>query len=134
MNQNTDEPMLRHDQVKLLLPQVERIISQDVEESVILGACHWNLNHLADEIGHYRATSATLRIEMRYVWNRHVVSKVQHIVPISIAIQCSRSESRSTELTPILVDTCGPPPELIVFCKQAPVVIQIMDVYLKAAI
>ena len=50
---------------ELLLPHVDRVIVQDVEQGVILDRRDRKLQNPSDEIRHHGATTAALGIEMR---------------------------------------------------------------------
>jgi hypothetical protein len=54
---------------------------------VILRAGYGEFDNVAYEVGHHRAASAALRIEVSNVGYRHVVRKVEGIVPVCIAVE-----------------------------------------------
>jgi hypothetical protein len=68
------------------LPQIDSVLAQDVEQSVVLCGGHRKFEDVADEIGEDRAASPTLRIQVTDVGRRHVIFELQRIIPVQISI------------------------------------------------
>src|SRR5438045_9127566 len=62
--------------LELLLPHVDRVIVQDVEQGVILDRRDRKLESPSDEIRHHGATTTALRSEMRQVRPRPLLREL----------------------------------------------------------
>ncbi len=105
-----------------------RIIIQDVEQRVVLDGRQRQLQDIADEIRHHRAASAALRLEMRGVRNRHVVRKLKGVEPRLLAVHRARAEAIAAEFARVVVDALGLAQERVLVGKQAPIVIQVVQI------
>src|SRR5258708_13322465 len=74
------------DESQLFLPKVQRIVIQNMKERIILSGSERKLEDFANEIRHNRATATAQWFQMGDVWNRHVVRKVQRIIPVFISL------------------------------------------------
>src|SRR6266478_2059913 len=66
MDDEVHQSVLFHDQIDLLLPQIYRIVIQDVEQRIVLGCGDRHLQNLAVEVRHDGTTSTALRVQMRH--------------------------------------------------------------------
>src|SRR4051794_37118725 len=96
MNHETHQAVLLQNQVRLPLPQFNRIVAQYMEEAIVLRGGHGQFEDLPNEVRHNGAAAAPLRVQMGYVWNRHVIGKIQSIVPVDIPVQTGRAKSPSS--------------------------------------
>ena len=67
MNDEADEAVLFQNQFGLRLPQINRVLFENVQEHVILNRSYGQLEHFSDEVRHDCAASAGLRVQTRGV-------------------------------------------------------------------
>src|SRR5277367_2956588 len=123
MNDNTDQAMLFHDHVDLLLPQIDGIVIENVEQGVILSGGDRQLQNLTHEERHDGAAPSALRVQMRDIGHRHVVRELQGVKPLLPSIQNRSSKSGSAKSPLISVDFECAPLKLVLVAKQLSVVI-----------
>src|SRR2546426_8938399 len=99
--------MLLANEGDLPLPEINRIIIQDMKERVILSCGEGQLQNFVDKEGHYGAAAAPLGIQMRDIGNRHVVGKIQRVEPLWIAVERTGAETDRSEFLPKPVDRYG---------------------------
>jgi hypothetical protein len=75
------------DGTELLFPKSYRTLMEDMEEGIVLRQGNRNFQYIANEVGCNSATAAALRVEMRYVRNRHVESEVEFAVPVKVTVK-----------------------------------------------
>src|SRR5271154_4883482 len=107
MRNETDKSVSFPDQGNLLLPEINRIVIQYLEQRIVLASGQRNLQYLADKVRKDCTAAAALRFQVRYVWHGHVVGKLVGVVPIEIAIHDSRAEALRAEFLDVLVDFPG---------------------------
>jgi len=76
MNDRADEAVFLGNRVDLLLPQIDRVVVQDVEQGIILDRRERELENLPNEERHQAATAPSLRIRMRYAGHGQIVRKL----------------------------------------------------------
>ena len=74
--------MLLDDQIKLRLPGLDRVLTEDVKDRVILRCCEGYFQNLPDEIWHDSAASAPLDFQMGDIRNRHVIGELESVIPV----------------------------------------------------
>src|SRR5205814_176709 len=79
--------------VDLLSPKVDRSLSKNIEQGVVLTGCEGQLHGVADKIRQHRTATAALRVEMSDIRHRHVIGKTQVRIPVQVPIQDRRSEA-----------------------------------------
>ena len=134
MNDDADQAMFFHDELDLALPQSGRVVVQDMKQGVVLRRGHRYFQHLADKVRHHRAATAPLRIEVRDVRHRHVVFKIEQVIPELVAIEHSRSKTRRAKLLAIRIDLGRALDKTFPVPEQVSVMIQIVDDNLETAI
>src|SRR4029434_8609876 len=103
MSDEADQAGPGRNHVDLCLPESRRVITEDVEQRIILDRREWNLEHVANEIRHYRAAAATLGLEMSDVRHGHVVGERESVEPVLPPIHDARPESFGPQPTTTLV-------------------------------
>ena len=76
MNNYLHEAVFFPDEGNLLLPNLDRVVLQNVKKRVILHHSHWKFQHLSVEERKNGATASSLGIQMRHVGNRHVIGEI----------------------------------------------------------
>src|SRR5438552_14294325 len=69
-----------------------------MKECVVLGRGQRKFENVADEVGQHGAAAARLRIQVRDIGNRHVVGKLQRVVPLQVPIEDSGPEANRPEV------------------------------------
>src|SRR5437899_682657 len=103
-----------------------------MEQGIILCCRQWKLKNIPDEIRHDRAATAPLRVQMADIRHRHIVGECKRVVPIWIPVEGAGSEPFRAILSYILIYSGGALQELTTLSKQIPVMIEVVDIYLKA--
>src|SRR5262245_48592622 len=132
MRNEAGEAVSLRDELELFLPQLDRMVFEDLKERVVLRGRQRQLDHFARKKWKHGAAAAALSLEVPHIGNRHVVRKIERLQPFEIAIQGSRTEAGCAEAPPVHVDAPGPPDELVAIHEQPTVVIQIVDIYLAS--
>src|SRR5690349_19133671 len=109
MHDKANQPVLLENQIDLLLPQIHRILAQDVEESVVLRSDNRNFQDFADEVWFRRTAATTLRIQMADIGDGHIVGTIEKFVPIEIAVKNARAVPCRTEFAAVVVDASDSP-------------------------
>src|SRR5262245_60047773 len=104
MDDKTHEAVFLQNQVHLNLPQANATLIENMEQRVILDCGHRQFKNISDEVRHYRAAAATLRIYRSNVRHGHVEGKIQGIVPLRPAIKYSGSEPDGAILLCVAID------------------------------
>src|SRR6266403_5118294 len=133
MDDEAHQAMLRGDEGDLTLPEIDRVVGQDVEEGIILRGRQRELEDVTDEERHHRAAASSLSLQVADIGHRHVVGKVEQLEPVGIPIQRARTESESAKLSPPVIDSFGALREAFAVREEAAIVVQIVDVDLEAA-
>jgi len=113
VDNDTNQPMVSLDTSDLFFPKFDGIITQDIEECVVLRTGKWKLDDLSDEVGHYRAAATVLRVEMRHVGNRHVIRELEDVVPVCVAVEDAGAKPLGTVFFGVIVDAIRPAQELL---------------------
>src|SRR5207253_9720355 len=92
MNEKAGQAVLLCDGGDLPLPQLDRVVVQDVEQGIILDRRERKLEDPPDEERHQAATAASLSIQMRYTRDGHVVGKLQGALPSRGSIERAGTE------------------------------------------
>src|SRR5262249_31270413 len=116
----------------LLLPQIDRTLSENVEQAVILDGSQGQLENLTNEIRHYRTAPSPLRLQVRDCRNRHVVLKFKYIEPVLVAVHRTGPKATNTVLLRICVDLNCPALKSFEVEVHAAIVVQIVQVGFKA--
>src|SRR6266403_3766356 len=133
MDDEAHQAMLRRDEGDLTLPEIDRVVGQDVEEGIILGGRQRELEDVTDKERHHRAAASSLSLQVFNTGHRHVVGEVEQLEPVGIPIQGARTESKSAKLSPPVIDAFGALLEAFVVREEAAIVVQIVDVDLEPA-
>src|SRR5580658_13391 len=133
MHDKTHQAISLANHAKLFLPKVNRILAQDVNERVVLDGCQREFKNISYEEGHHGAATAPFRLQVRDIWQRHIVGELERVVPIQLAIHRPGAETLGMILTGIVVDYYCPPQKLLPLMIQPAVVVQIVDIELKPA-
>src|SRR5579859_2640674 len=112
MNYEAYQPMLVANQGDLLLPKLRGVITQNVEERVVLRAGHGKLDDVSDKVWHHRAAAATLRIEMCHVGNRHVIGELESVVPVCVTVEDTGAKPLGAVFPCVFVDALRTAQEL----------------------
>src|SRR6267378_4841482 len=128
MSQKADQPISSPNETQLLFPQINRVVLQYVKERIVLSSCEREFQDLPDEIGHYGATTAPQRLQMSNIRNRHVIRKLEQLVPFLLPIHRPGTKPVCAEPAKIAVDAGSPASELCSLQVKASVVIQIVDI------
>src|ERR1035441_775986 len=103
-----------------------------MKKGVILCSGHRKLEDPADKIRHNCATATSLWIEMADIGKRHVITRLNGFQPLRIPVQYRGSKSFGPVLTQMLVDAASATKEFLPILEKIPIMIQILDVYLKS--
>src|SRR5438105_8650326 len=99
--------MLLGNQVDLLFPQLRGILIEDVEQGIVLRRGDRQLQGLTDEKWHHRATATSLWVQMTNAWHRHVISKVQGLIPILISVENGGTKAGGSVISAVSIDSFG---------------------------
>src|SRR5215469_736538 len=133
MNDETEQAIVPEDQFGLRFPQLDRAFVQDVEQSVILNRCYRKLQHVSDKKRHHCTAATWLGIQRRYVGKRHIICKIERVVPFRFTVEHSRAEACRAEFASILINDFGAAQKLLLVVKEPAVVVQILDNDFKSA-
>ena len=106
VNNKAHESLSYSDEIKLLRPQIDRIVIQDVKERIVLHCHDRKLDDFANEIGHDRAAATAHWFQMRDVGNGHVVGKFENVIPILSAIHRAGAKTSGAVPVHVAVDFC----------------------------
>ena len=134
MGKKADEAMLLADERDLLLPEVQRVVASQSEENVVLHRGERELDDALHPVRHYRTTAAELHLKVTGVGDRHVVFKIEGAIPLLIAVEDSGAEAAGTEISGMPVDLRSAAQESSVIDEEFAVVIEVVDIDLKAAL
>ena len=109
MDDETGETMVLGNEGDLPLPEIDRIVVQDMEERVVLRRGQRQLEDTADEERQDGTAAAPLGIEMGHRGKGHIVREVQRPKPLWIPVQGTRAEPPRRELLSVGVDPFDPP-------------------------
>src|SRR5207247_8935842 len=87
MNDERHQAMALLQQGKLTLPQLYRIVPQDMKCGVVLRCREVQFQSFTDEIRHYGTATAVLWIQVRNVRDRHIIREFDLVVPYLIYVQ-----------------------------------------------
>src|SRR5690242_17568088 len=126
VNYKSCQTMFCHDAARLALPQVNRIVLQDVEERIILSRCDGQLQDIADKKRHYGTATASLAFQMAYIRNGRVIFEVQSSIPVRVAIKDGRTKATRSILSSITIDLFRSAQELLPVAEEISVMVQIV--------
>src|SRR5208283_5157995 len=132
MNDEGDQPVMFPDEGNLLFPQFDRVVIENLKERVVLRARHRKLNDLSNEIRHDGAATASLRVEMGHVGNRHIIGELESVIPVRVAVEDAGSKALGAILPGIVVDALRSAQKLRMLSVQTAVVLQIVNVHFEA--
>src|SRR5258708_2496033 len=132
MHDEAGQAVLVGDHVELTFPEVDRVVMQDVEQGIVLDGRDRELEDPPDEERHYATAATTLRIQVRDARHRHIVGEVKRVVPGLVAIESSRAKPECAEFLAVLIDALHPAEEDVMPLKEAPVMIEVVDVDLES--
>src|SRR3954452_20998867 len=104
MHDKADQTVLLHDAVYLVAPEVKRASFQNMEQRVILSGGDGQFQDVPDEVRHYGAAPARLRVEMSDVGHRHIVGESESVIPLQISIQNAGAESAASKPERVFVN------------------------------
>src|SRR5215469_11099872 len=133
VNDETEQAIFLEDQFGLRFPQFDRAFVQDVEESVILNRCYRKLQRVSDKKRHHCTAAPLLGIQRRYVGKRHIVRKIERVVPFRFTVQHGGAEASRAKFARILIDDFGAAQKFLLLVKEPAIVIQILDHHFKSA-
>src|SRR6202008_2588134 len=128
MAQKTHQAVALKDHRYLFFPETNGIIFQDIENRVVLRGREGNLENFADKIRHDSAATASLRLKVSYVGDRHVIGEFERVEPIEIAVHCARAKSPGTTLRGVVIDEFGAARKLNFVVEKVPIMIEIVHV------
>src|SRR5580700_6822563 len=99
-----------------------------MEKSIILGGCQWDLKNLSDKKGHHCAAATSLWFEVGHIRYRHIIGKLEGIVPIQVAIHGAGTKPVGLIFLGVFVDFLCASQKFIFFFEKMPIMIQIMDI------
>src|SRR5208282_5252269 len=129
MDDEAHKPMFFHNELDLPFPEVDRVFLENVEQRVILGYSHRQFQNVPNEIWHNGTTPTSLRIQVRHIWNRHIVSEVERVVPYLLAIEYPCAEANSAVFLSIGIDLGRTLAKLLLGPIQVPIMIQVVNYY-----
>src|SRR5437667_6946394 len=133
MHDEAGQAVMFGDRLELALPEVDRVVVQDVEQGVVLGGRERELEDPAQEKGHQAAAAAPLRLQVPDARHRHVVGEVESVVPGLVAIEPARAEPERAEFSSVFINTLCPTEKGLTIRKESPIVIEVVDVDLEPA-
>src|SRR5579864_1201541 len=104
-----------------------------MENRIVLTGCQRNFKNSSHKKGHYRATATSLRLQVRYVWHRHIVREFEGIIPVQIVVHGPSAEAVRFIFFYVFVDFLCAAQKFYFFLKKVAIMIQIMDIQFKPA-
>ena len=127
MDDEAHQAVIFHDEFRLPLPQVNRVVSQDVKQRIVLRRGDREFQQLPDEIRHYGAAATALGIEVRDVGHRHFIREIKIVEPFFAAIENRGAKSFRAPLSAILINFGHSAKKLLTVAVKVSVMIQILN-------
>src|SRR5215472_3640676 len=104
-----------------------------MKHRIVLAGRQREFENSSDKKRHYSATAASLRVQVCYVWHRHVVGEFEGIIPFQIMVHGPGAETPRIVLFRVFIDLFCSAQELDSFLKKAAIMSQIMDIQFESA-
>src|SRR5437899_2690375 len=102
-----------------------------MKQRIILDRGHRDFQFVPKEVWHYRTASASLRVQMRNIRDRHVILKIEGVHPFQVSIKNGRPESTRLNSFSVLIDALRSSKKLLARLEEVPVMIEVVNVDFK---